>query len=182
MVGEELVAKIKAIDKQLEDELLDALGWSEKNVSKRKSFLSREYLKQKDIKALEEYIAKKFGDLGIKLVTGADKYLDANNARAGFNHFTKELVFRKKFTFYEMFHELKHAEEFKLIGQEAYIKGSNGLYAEPFIRTYQREKYVFDKIMESKDLFNPLELENANWVLDEAIKPLVKLGIDYKKL
>jgi hypothetical protein len=182
MVGEELVAKIKAIDKQLEDELLDALGWSEKNVSKRKSFLSREYLKQKDIKALEEYIAKKFGDLGIKLVTGADKYLDANNARAGFNYVTRELVFRKKFTFYEMFHELKHAEEFKLIGQEAYIKGALGSPAERFIRTYQREKYVFDKIIEKKNLFNEIELKNAQSVLNKAIKPLIESGIDYTKL
>ena len=174
--------EILIINKQLEDELLDALGWSEKRASKRKSFLSREYLEQKDIKALEEYIAKKFEGLGIKLVTGADKYLDSNNARAGFNHFTGELVFRKKFTFYEMFHELKHAEEFKLIGKELYIKGASGSPMEKLIRTYKREKYVFDKIIEKKHLFNKKELEHAEWVLNEALNPLLSAGIDHTKL
>jgi hypothetical protein len=36
--------------------------------------------------------------------------------------------------------------------------------------------------MEKKHLFNELELKNAEWVLEEAIKKLEKAGIDYKKL
>ncbi|PJJ67941.1 hypothetical protein CLV73_1962 [Chryseobacterium geocarposphaerae] len=36
--------------------------------------------------------------------------------------------------------------------------------------------------MEKKHLFNELELENAEWVLGQAIKKLEKVGIDYKKL
>jgi hypothetical protein len=81
-----------------------------------------------------------------------------------------------------MFHELKHAEEFKLIGKEAYIKGSLGSLSEQFIRSYKREKYVFDRIMEKQHLFNDLELENAKWVFQIEIDKLERAGIDYIKL
>jgi hypothetical protein len=169
-------------EEEVFDELLDELGWEGKEASKRGKFLGREYMDNRQMKALEKYIAEVLGDVGVVMRKGEDKFLDASGAQAGFSPTSKELFFRKKFTFYEAFHEIQHALEFKLLGKEAYLEGATGTLAQKFTRTYKREKWVYDKIMEKKHLFNDLELENAEWVLNKAIKDLELVGIDYKKL
>ncbi|WP_332453644.1 zincin-like metallopeptidase toxin domain-containing protein [Chryseobacterium aquaticum] len=169
-------------EEEVFDELLDELGWEGKEASKRGKFLGREYMNNRQMKALEKYIAEALGDVGVVLRKGEDKFLDASGAQAGFSPNSRELFFRRKFTFYEAFHEIQHALEFKLLGKEAYLEGAAGTLVEQRIRTYKREKWVYDKIMEKKHLFNELELENAEWVLGQAIKKLEKVGIDYKKM
>lgn len=169
-------------EEEVFDELLDELGWEGKEASKRGKFLGREYMNNRQMKALEKYIAEVLGDVGVVMRKGEDKFLDASGAQAGFSPNSRELFFRKKFTFYEAFHEIQHALEFKLLGKEAYLEGATGTLAQKFTRTYKREKWVYDKIMEKKHLFNELELENAEWVLNRAIKDLELVGIDYKKL
>ncbi|WP_449389330.1 zincin-like metallopeptidase toxin domain-containing protein [Chryseobacterium lineare] len=158
------------------------MGWEGKSASKRGKFLGREYMNNRQMKALEKYIAEILGDVGVVMRKGEDKFLDASGAQAGFSPMSRELFFRRRFTFYEAFHEIQHALEFKLLGKEAYMEGATGTFVESSIRTYKREKWVYDKIMEKKHLFNELELKNAEWVLEEAIKKLEKAGIDYKKL
>lgn len=169
-------------EEEVFDELLDELGWEGKSASKRGKFLGREYMNNRQMKALEKYIAEILGDVGVVMRKGEDKFLDASGAQAGFSPVSRELFFRRRFTFYEAFHEIQHALEFKLLGKEAYMEGATGTFVESSIRTYKREKWVYDKIMEKKHLFNELELKNAEWVLEEAIKKLEKAGIDYKKL
>ncbi|WP_164998559.1 zincin-like metallopeptidase toxin domain-containing protein [Chryseobacterium sp. 3008163] len=169
-------------EEELFDELLDELGWEGKSASKRGRFLGREFMNNRQMKALEKYIAEVLGDVGVVMRKGEDKFLDVSGAQAGFSPTSRELFFRKKFTFYEAFHEIQHALEFKLLGKEAYLEGAAGTLVEQRIRTYKREKWVYDKIMEKKHLFNELELENAEWVLGQAIKKLEKVGIDYKKM
>ncbi|THV63068.1 zincin-like metallopeptidase toxin domain-containing protein [Chryseobacterium candidae] len=169
-------------EEEVFDELLDELGWEGKEASKRGKFLGREYMNNRQMKALEKYIAEVLGDVGVVMRRGEDKFLDASGAQAGFSPTSRELFFRKKFTFYEAFHEIQHALEFKLLGKEVYLAGANGTKVERAIRTYKREKYVFDKIMEKKHLFNDLELEHAEMILNKAIKKLEETGIDYKKI
>lgn len=169
-------------EEEVFDEFLDELGWEGKSASKRGKFLGREFMNNRQMKALEKYIAEVLGDVGVVMRKGEDKFLDASGAQAGFSPISRELFFRKKFTFYEAFHEIQHALEFKLLGKEAYLEGATGTLAQKFTRTYKREKWVYDKIMEKKHLFNDLELENAEWVLNKAIKDLELAGIDYKKI
>ena len=69
-----------------------------------------------------------------------------------------------------------------MLGKEAYLEVAAGTRAEKAIRTYKREKYVYDKIMEKKHLFNELELNDAERVLNSVKKELELIGIDYKKL
>lgn len=184
-VGDYLKAKFNQLlgrEEEVFGELLDELGWEGKSASKRGKFLGREFMNNRQMKALEKYIAEVLGDVGVIMRKGEDKFLDVSGAQAGFSPASRELFFRKKFTFYEAFHEIQHAFEFKLLGKEVYLEGATGTLVEQFTRTYRREKYVYDKIMEKKHLFNELELENAEWVLGQAIKKLEKVGIDYKKL
>ncbi|WP_300690028.1 zincin-like metallopeptidase toxin domain-containing protein [Chryseobacterium sp.] len=169
-------------EEEVFDELLDELGWEGKEASKRGKFLGREYMNNRQMKALEKYIAEALGDVGVVMRKGEDKFLDASGAQAGFSPKSRELFFRRKFTFYEAFHEIQHALEFKLLGKEAYLEGMFGTLTEQLMRTYKREKWVYDKIMEKKHLFNELELEHADMILNKAIKRLEGIGVDYKKL
>ncbi|PTT33992.1 hypothetical protein DBR28_14065 [Chryseobacterium sp. HMWF028] len=169
-------------EEEVFDELLDELGWEGKEASKRGKFLGREYMNNRQMKALEKYIAEILGDVGVVMRKGEDKFLDASGAQAGFSPMSRELFFRRRFTFYEAFHEIQHALEFKLLGKEAYLEGMFGTRIEKVTRTYKREKYVYDKIMEKKHLFNELELEHADMILNRAIKDLELEGINYKNL
>ncbi|SEM14561.1 Metallopeptidase toxin 4 [Chryseobacterium taichungense] len=161
---------------------MDELGWKGKSASKRGKFLGREYMNNRQMKALEKYIAETLGDVGVVMRKGEDKFLDASGAQAGFSPMSRELFFRRRFTFYEAFHEIQHALEFKLLGKEAYLEGMFGTRIEQLLRKYKREKYVYDKIMEKKYLFNELELNDAERVLNSVKKELELIGIDYKKL
>ena len=88
-------------------------------------------------------------------------------------------------TEYEIFHEFKHLEEFTLIGKDKYIEGmkrSGGSPTDDVIRTYKREKYVFDEVMENKNRFNAKQLKNAEWIINTAIEDCIKAGIDITKI
>ena len=160
---------------------LDALGFNNKKVS-GKGYLDGETLTRQEIEAWEELAVKFKARIVRKLKPRQLKLLIRNNARAGFNPFTGEIFVQKGFTKYEIFHEMKHAEECALIGKEAYTEGIFGSKTEQLLRTYKREKYVYDEIIKNQNLFSRPEIEHANWYINRIIKLLKKEGIDPLKI
>ena len=105
--------------------------------------------------------------------------------RAGFNPFSTELFLQIGMTQYEIFHEFKHLEEFIKIGKEEYIKGMKaigGSLEANIIRTYKRERYVYDAIIENAHLFNKAEIAHATDYIDYIILELSSKGINHTKL
>jgi hypothetical protein len=159
----------------------DALGFNNKKVS-GKGYLEGETLTRQEIKAWEELAEKFEARLVRKLKPRQLKILIRNKARAGFNPLTGDIFVQKGFTKYEIFHEMKHAEECALIGKEAYIEGMFGLRTEQLIRTYKREKYVYEEIIKNENFFNKAEIEHAKWYINKIITFLKKEGIDPSKI
>lgn len=111
------------------------------------------------------------------------KLLQGN--RAGFNPFNGNIYVQKGMTEYEIFHEFKHLEEFMKLGKDEYIRGMKDIGFSPeehLIRTYKREKYVFDEIMRNKQKFNTTELADAERYMNEKIQDCIDAGIDITKI
>jgi len=62
------------------------------------------------------------------------------------------------------------------------MKRFGGSPTDDVIRTYKREKYVFDEVMKNKNRFNAEQLENAEWIFNKAIEKCIKDGIDITKI
>jgi len=80
---------------------------------------------------------------------------------------------------------LKDFEEFKKIGLDEYLKGAvdiSGDYVLDAIRTYKREKYVFDEIMKNKSKFNKAQIERAQGYMKEVITECTRYNIDVTKI
>ena len=69
-------------------------------------------------------------------------------ARAGFNSTTGQLYLRKGATHFEAFHETQHAKQWAELGTAQYNEQSR----------FEREKYVFDKIIANKESFSNSEI------------------------
>ncbi|MFN0032439.1 MAG: zincin-like metallopeptidase toxin domain-containing protein [Flavobacteriales bacterium] len=127
----------------------------------------------------EEYLSKKFGTKIIFAKSRKlEKILDDAGAQAAFDPRTNTLVLRKGCTEYEIFHEMKHAEEMSIIGKEKYIEGMLGTPAEKLIRKFQRERYVYNEIMRNKNMFNEAQLQDAQRIIDKVIKDMKDSGLD----
>ena len=97
----------------------------------------------------------------------------------------KNVCVQKRFIEYEIFHEFKHFEEYKKLGHSEYIKGMKAVTGSPtenIIRTYKREKYVFDEIMKNKAKFSTEELDDAQNYINDIIQKCNNSGIDITKV
>jgi hypothetical protein len=163
---------------------LDYLAkWDDLPVS-GKGYLGGKTLRRKEIKFWIDEINKiSKGKSKLIVLPKGDPLLNGN--KAGFNPFNGNIYVQKGLTEYEIFHEFKHLEEFVKIGKDEYIKGMfkiSGDYELDYIRTYKREKYVFDEVMKNKNRFNAEQLKNAEWIINKAIKECIKAGIDITKI
>ncbi|WP_208353555.1 zincin-like metallopeptidase toxin domain-containing protein [Pseudaestuariivita rosea] len=81
------------------------------------------------------------------------------NAAAAFNPKTGTLYLRQDASHYEAFHELSHAKQWSELGPEAYGRLSK----------FEREQYVFNRIIDNANEFNDLQLGHAgNYIISEA--------------
>jgi hypothetical protein len=67
-------------------------------------------------------------------------------------------------------HEFKHLEEYMKIGHKEYLKGIDGSLADKQIRTYKRERYVFDELIKKRHLLNKEEIKDAIRYINSVIK------------
>lgn len=98
---------------------------------------------------LQEY-KKGMNEQGVDVVVDKNGILP-DNTRAAFDPETGTVYLRKGATHYEAFHEAQHANQWKQLGKEAYLKQSR----------LQREQYVYDQVMKNKDQFSQAELDHA---------------------
>lgn len=128
---------------------VDAVGnnaWEGKPQSGKTGYLESPRLNRAEVQGFKENMKQQ----GIDVVIDKKGVLP-ESARAGFDPKTGTIYLRKGATDYEAFHESKHAEQWKELGKENYLKQS----------TLEREQYVYDQIMKNKDRFSPAELEHA---------------------
>ncbi len=94
-------------------------------------------------------------------------------------------VKKENVTHFLITHEMFHAEERKLLGFEKYIKGSKASGGSPFddaIRTYKRERYVFEKLMAQQQKLSPAEIKYSRDYINSIIEDLRAKGIDLTKI
>ena len=174
----------EALDKRFGDFLEK---WSGKKVS-GKGFLGSSTLNRSEIKAWEEFLMTEF-KTEIKFLEKDKKMLkafDELEIQAAFDPIKNVIWMRKDTTHFELLHESKHSQECFLIGKEEYLKGRIDLGGSPetdLIRTYKREKYVFDELMKQRKNLSNAEIEYSNWYInDNIIEKLKKAGIDLNKI
>ena len=88
-------------------------------------------------------------------------------------------------TDYEVLHEFKHLEEYRILGKDEYIRGMRAVSGDlelDLIRTYKREKYVFDEIMKNKTRFSEVQLKDAQDYMNKVIKNCIDSDIDVTKI
>ena len=137
-----------------------------------KGFLEGQKLSRQEIKLWINKIDEiSNGKAVLRIIDETDNLLAGK--QAGFNPFTQEVFLKKGFTEYEIFHEFSHLEEFMKLGKDDYIKGMkviSGNLELDLIRTYKREMYVYNKILENGNKFNKKELLHA---YEENILPVL---------
>jgi len=83
--------------------------------------------------------------------------LKPNEAAMFITNGTKmKLVIRENATIYELLHELMHMRDCQKIGMKQFLQ-------KPLV---DREKYVYDKIVEYAKFLNRKELEHAEWYIN----------------
>jgi hypothetical protein len=170
----------KMSDKEYED-FFDYLAKWEGNPQKfKKGYLGAKKLSRKEI---AEYIKKinviSEGESKLIILPEGHKLLNGN--KAGFNPFNGNLYVQKGLTDYEVFHEFKHLEEYRILGKDEYLKGMKAVSGDlelDLIRTYKREKYVFDEIMKNKSKFSEAQLKDAQNYMNTVIQNCIRSGID----
>ena len=174
----------KMSDKEYEDHFDFLTKWEGNPKKFKTGYLGAKKLNRKEIK---EYIKKideiSEGKSRLILLPKGHKLLQGN--KAGFNPFNGNLYLQKGLTDYEVFHEFKHFEEYRILGKDEYTKGMKAIGGNPtenLIRTYKREKYVFDEIMKNKTRFSEAQLKDAQRYINEIIQDCIDSGIDVTKI
>lgn len=163
------------------DDFFDYLSeWNGNPQKFKKGYLGAKKLSRREI---AEYIKKinviSEGESKLIILPEGHKLLNGN--KAGFNPFNGNLYVQKGLTDYEVFHEFKHLEEYRILGKDEYLKGMKAVSGDlelDLIRTYKREKYVFDEIMKNKSKFSQAQLKDAQNYMNTVIQNCIRSGID----
>ncbi|MBF4484358.1 zincin-like metallopeptidase toxin domain-containing protein [Flavobacterium sp. CSZ] len=184
IVEAETCMDVSKMSKEEFEDFFDYLSKWEGKPIRGKRYLGAKKLSKKELNA---YIRKinemSNGKSKLIILPVGDKFLEGN--KAAFHPFSGNLYVEKGLTEFEIFHEFKHFEEFKKIGLAKYLEGAldiTGDHALNAIRTYKREKYVFDKIMESKAIFNDAQIEDAQNYMNKVIKNCEANNVDITKI
>ncbi|MFB9096890.1 MULTISPECIES: zincin-like metallopeptidase toxin domain-containing protein [Flavobacterium] len=133
------------------DEVIEHLRRVSGDNIKGKGFYGGKVLSKSDIEKWAKHLKKKYG-------TNLEKVDDFENPNvlAQFDANTNTIRYKDDVTEYFMLHESFHAEEFKKIGFDEYVKDAplRGVKEadytnENWIRLYKREKYVYDRLVEN---------------------------------
>ncbi|MFW0739647.1 zincin-like metallopeptidase toxin domain-containing protein [Flavobacterium sp. T12S277] len=175
----------KMSDKEYED-FFDYLANWEGNPQKTKVGLFG--AKKLNRREIAEYKAKinVISEGKAKLVIVSDSHKSIKKGKqAGFNAYSSTIYVKRGFTEFEIFHEYKHLEECIKIGKYEYLKGAKDISGDltlDLIRTYKREKYVFDEIMKNKTKFNEAQINDAKSYINNIIEDCTKQNIDVTKV
>ncbi len=152
---------------------------------KKIGFQGGKILTESEVEDWAKLLMKKYGTKLLKV----DKF-DNPNVLAQFDPNTNTIKYMDDVTEYLMAHEHYHAEEMSKIGFQAYVKDAPlaGVKEENYtvknwIRTYKREKYVYDQINKNAKVFdlNGQEIWHS-WAYIEEIKfTLTELKIKIPK-
>ncbi|WP_276975650.1 zincin-like metallopeptidase toxin domain-containing protein [Flavobacterium filum] len=154
---------------------------------KGKGLYGGKVLSKADIDKWTMELLKKYG-------TKLEKVDNFDNPKilAQFDPNTNTIKYKDDVTEYFMAHESFHAEEFKKIGFDEYVKDAplRGVKeveytTENWIRLYKREKYVYDRLVvnEKKYVLNNEELNHAFYYFDgKVVLELEKRNIKIPKL
>jgi len=95
---------------------------------------------------------------GFFLKSGKPLVLETHNAAMFVTDGTKmKIILRENATVYEVLHELMHMRDCQKIGMRAFIEKS----------LVNREKYVYDKMVEHSKYLNRKELKHAEWYIND---------------
>lgn len=125
---------------------MGANAWEGKPQSGRTGFLESPRMSRSEVQTYK----RGMNEQGIDVVVDKKGVLP-ENARAAFDPQTGTIYLRKGATQYEAFHEAQHAQQWRQMGKEAYLRQSR----------LQREQHVYDQIMKNKDRFGQAELDHA---------------------
>lgn len=175
----------KMSEKEYED-FFDYLANWEGNPQKTKMGLFG--AKKLNRREIAEYKAKinviSEGQAKLVIVSDSNKAIKKGK-QAGFNAYSSTIYVKRGFTEFEIFHEYKHLEECMKIGKYEYLKGAKDISGDltlDLIRTYKREKYVFDEIMNNKSKFSEAQVNDAKGYMEDIIKECIKQNIDLTKI
>jgi Metallopeptidase toxin 4 len=148
--------------KSIESKTLESFENGRKNTPNNLDFASGRTINGKKASAsLIGQFSKEFEGHGITINRKADRILDKNSQdtfkAAAFDFKKKEILLRKGATEYELLHEVEHARHFIELG------GREGYEA---VGKLAREERVFERLMESKHLFNSYEVGNMQSVIE----------------
>ncbi len=94
---------------------------------------------------------------GFFLKSGNPLMLEAHNAAMFVTDGIKmKLILRENATVYETLHELMHMRDCQQVGMKAFMQKS----------LVEREKFVYDKMVEYQKYLNRKELEHAEWYIN----------------
>lgn len=154
-----------------------------------KGYLGGQRLGRAQIRVWIKYIDEiSEGRASFKIVEEGDtlyKKLELENAQAGFDPDKLQIVIKKGFTEFEIFHEVKHLEECLKLGKDEYIKGMakyGGSWEENLLRTYKRELYVYRRVIENRFKFNKAELEKSKKIILNIEEKLKINRIEYSHI
>lgn len=185
LVKAETGKDVSKMSKEEFNDFFDYLSKWEGNPQKfKKGYLGAKKLSRKEI---AEYIKKinviSEGESKLIILPEGHKLLEGH--KAGFNPFNGNLYVQKGLTDYEVFHEFKHFEEYRILGKDEYLKGMKAVSGDlelDLIRTYKREKHVFDEIIKNKRRFSETQVKDAQDYMNRVIKKCEKAGIDINNI
>jgi hypothetical protein len=160
-VLEELQAAFMRLVKWLEDVFGVKLGFEKKALDNilGEGLYGGKILSKTELEDWAKLLKKKYGTKLQKV----DKF-ENPKVLAAFDGNTNTIKYTDEVTEYFIRHESFHAEEFSKIGKDAYFKGAHiegtPWTIENFIHQYKRERYVYDRIVETAKTYkySPLEV------------------------
>lgn len=128
---------------------LDLKSWEEMPVSGQRKVTptGHRIMNVSEMKSFK----KEMNDIDVKVLIDKKGAILPEKAVGGFNPSTGQIILRPDASYLSAIHESYHAKHFGELGKEKYMK----------LSTIEKEEYVYNEIMKSKDKFNSSEIYEA---------------------
>ncbi|TGE03327.1 zincin-like metallopeptidase toxin domain-containing protein [Hymenobacter fodinae] len=133
-------------------------------IQSRRGYLDSPRLERRDIRRYSNVLESNFG-ISLEVMhkdSPVLQYMDENGMRAGFSSLHRKIYVRRAVTYYELVHEMKHAQHWANLGEQQYDR----------LSVLQKETYVFEELMNEKHNLTSKEVVDAYRYLN-------KLRADY---
>ncbi|MGW9526792.1 WXG100 family type VII secretion target [Paenibacillus terrae] len=128
---------------------LDLKSWEEMPVSGQRR-VTPDGLKIMNVGEMKTF-KKEMNAIDVKVLIDKKGAILPEKAVGGFNPNTGQIVLRPDASYLSAIHESYHAKHFGELGKEKYMK----------LSTIEKEEYVYNELMKSKDKFNSSEIYEA---------------------